>query len=74
MNYITRFIRALLELFYVDTKTVNKRKEHKQNSDLDVVEAYRSEIEEKKAVKARIEAHQREKIASAGNSATMDEI
>lgn len=74
MNYITRFIRAILELFFWDSKTANKRKEHKSNNDLNLVEAYLSEIEEKKAIDARIEAQKREKQLSMNNTGTMDEI
>ncbi len=71
MNYITRFIRVILELFYCysSAKTTPER-----NRDLDYINVLRSEIEEKKAVEARIESQQHEKNSSASNTVTMDEI
>jgi len=74
MNYITRIIRVILELFnwYFDlssTKTTPER-----NRDLDYIDICRSEIERNKAFDAKIEAQRRERYAETNNSATMDEI
>ncbi len=71
MNYITRFIRVILELFncYSSAKTTPER-----NRELDYINVLRSEIEEKKAIEARIESQQHEKNSSASNTVTMDVI